>query len=522
MEKENLSNIWPILYFEADWPAKSYKFDFDIHLIKANNDILAILKKPESFDHGEAIHNFSGYTEWFLALPSPKPTEHVSSNKIGISFEDQLQQAIVDSFLLCLKLIRQTAAICPLEVRNVEFEGSSVDPDSFENALDDYFGINTDKPPVFKPESFHLGDLQFLTDLWSAIIKLRNLDRWSTWIYDEVFWADCDKQAGQGAVKKIVDAIMSSPSYLELSEEELKQHRKHWTASINEALDKGDQFFHDLYKDSLEKVLSAYRDLKTFNPLTIKTYTNHPSTKKTVYHIGIHNKNLALKIEAFANTRASYVLHKPVQKISYLNGLYDSEGGVDFNLYNGRMKHTIRFDSYNLKLINDVKKMLSDFDINVNVSAANKLKGGYRLNIVKKQDVVRFDNTFFFSIDRKQKKLKEMVIYCKKFHKKGKTLPVKESKIVEKFLQYNSVNKVSKSLGICKQAVVRVLVEQLSYKGYIDNIKLKTSIKDKKCRCKKCHEEFGSILEGRYHIKCKHNGGFLSKKTRKMLELVDI
>jgi hypothetical protein len=254
MEKENLSNIWPILYFEADWPAKSYKFDFDIHLIKANNDILAILKKPESFDHGEAIHNFSGYTEWFLALPSPKPTEHVSSNKIGISFEDQLQQAIVDSFLLCLKLIRQTAAICPLEVRNVEFEGSSVDPDSFENALDDYFGINTDKPPVFKPESFHLGDLQFLTDLWSAIIKLRNLDRWSTWIYDEVFWADCDKQAGQGAVKKIVDAIMSSPSYLELSEEELKQHRKHWTASINEALDKGDQFFHDLYKDSLEKV----------------------------------------------------------------------------------------------------------------------------------------------------------------------------------------------------------------------------------------------------------------------------
>ena len=251
MEK---GNIWPILYFEADWPAESYKFDFDIHLIKANDDILAILKKPESFDHGEAIHNFSGYTEWFLALPSPKPTEHVSSNKIGISFEDQLQQAIVDSFLLCLKLIRQTAAICPLEVRNVEFEGSSIDPDSFENALDDYFGTNTDKPPVFKPESFHLGDLQLLTDLWSAIIKLRNLDRWSTWIYDEVFWADCDKQAGQGAVKKIVDAIMSSPAYLELSEEELKQHRKHWTASINEALDKGDQFLHDLYKDSLEKV----------------------------------------------------------------------------------------------------------------------------------------------------------------------------------------------------------------------------------------------------------------------------
>ena len=254
MEKENLSNIWPILYFEADWPAESYMFDFDIHLIKANDDILAILKKPESFDHGEAIHNFSGYTEWFLALPSPKPTEHVSPSKVGISFGDQLQWAIVESFLLCLKLIRQTAAICPLKVSNVEFEEASIDPDSFENGLDDYTGINTDKSPVFMPESFRLGDLQILTDLWSAIIKLRKLDHWSTWIYDEVFWADCDKQAGQGAVKKIVDAIMSSPAYLELSEEELKQHRKHWTASFKEALGKGDQFLHDLYKDSLEKV----------------------------------------------------------------------------------------------------------------------------------------------------------------------------------------------------------------------------------------------------------------------------
>ncbi len=198
--------------------------------------------------------DFSGNTEWFLSLPSPKPTEHVPPSKIGISFDGQLQQAIVDSFLLCLKLIRQTAAICPLEVRNVEFEGASIDPDSFENALDDYFGINTDKPPVFMAESFHLGDLQLLTDLWSAIIKLRKLDRWSTWIYDEVFWADCDKEAGQIAVKTIVDAIMSSPTYFELSKEERKKNRKHWTAKFKEALGRGDQFLQELYKESLEKI----------------------------------------------------------------------------------------------------------------------------------------------------------------------------------------------------------------------------------------------------------------------------
>ncbi len=257
MEKGYSSTIWPVLYFKADWPGEEYKFDFDVRLIKASEEILAIVgnvQSPAWANNNKAMCDFSGNTEWFLALPSPKPTEHVSPSKIGISFEDQLQQAIVDSFLLCLKLTRQTAAICPLVVRDVEFEGASIGPDSFENALDDYFGINTDQPKVFMPESFRLGDLQLLTDLWSAIIRLRNLDRWSTWIYDEVFWADCDKQAGHGAVKKIVDAIMSSPTYLELSEEERKQHRRQWTASCSEALDKGDQFLHDLYKDSLEKV----------------------------------------------------------------------------------------------------------------------------------------------------------------------------------------------------------------------------------------------------------------------------
>jgi len=251
MEEENLSNIWPILYFEADWPSESYKFDFNVRLIKANQDILSILEKTESYDHGEAILNFSGYTEWFLALPPPKPTEHVSPSKIGISFEDQLQQLIVDSFLLCLKLIRQTAAICPLKVRNVEFEGSSINPDSFENALDDYFGVNTDKAPVFMPESFHLGDLQLLTDLWSAVIKLRKLDRWSTVVYKEEFFAACDKEAGEDAVKRVVDAIMSSPDYLECSEKEQRQHREKWTASLREMLGKGG--LHDFYRDSFEE-----------------------------------------------------------------------------------------------------------------------------------------------------------------------------------------------------------------------------------------------------------------------------
>jgi hypothetical protein len=253
MKKKNLYNLWPILYFDADWPAESYSsFDFDVRLVKANDDILAILKKPESYDHGEAMYAFSGYTEWFLALPSPKPTEHVSSSEIGISFEVQLQQAIVDSFLLCLKLIRQTAATCPLKVRNVKIEDEGIDLDTFENALDDYHGINTDKPTVFMPESFHLEDLHLLTELWSSIIELRKLGYWANRIYKEEFFAACDKEAGEDVVKEIVDSIMSSPVYLGLPSGELKKHRKFWRASCKEALVKGQ--LDEFLRKSFEKV----------------------------------------------------------------------------------------------------------------------------------------------------------------------------------------------------------------------------------------------------------------------------
>ena len=257
MGKENLSNIWPILYFEADWPAESYPFDFDVRLIKANEEILEIVGNVESPAWGcnnKAMCDFSGNTEWFLSLPSPKPTEHVSSNEIGISFENQLQQKLVDSFLLCLKLIRQTNAICPLKINNVELAGESIDPGSFSDALDkeDYFGVSTDSSEAYMPESFQLGDLQLLTDLWPATIKLRNLGYWANQVYKEEFFAACDKEAGEDVVKKIVDVIMSSPACLELSDEERRQHEKQYTASFREAIRKGE--WTEFYKDSFEKV----------------------------------------------------------------------------------------------------------------------------------------------------------------------------------------------------------------------------------------------------------------------------
>jgi hypothetical protein len=120
----------------------------------------------------------------------------------------------------------------------------------------DFYGINSDKPPVYATETFKIGDLQLITDLWSAIIKLRKLDSWKKLINTEEFFAACDKKAGEDAARKILDIIMSHPAYLEFSKEERKQHKELWAASVKEATNKGEEFFcsKEFYKDSFQKV----------------------------------------------------------------------------------------------------------------------------------------------------------------------------------------------------------------------------------------------------------------------------
>lgn len=253
MEKENLSTIWPMLYFKADWPSKCYNFDLGIQLIRAEKPILDEITEfgTNCWSANESGRlNFLFNTNWFLAMHHPQVHEHISVNEIGMSFVDSLQMAIIESFLMTLQLVRSTAAICPFKFPTEIREDSIVDVDT----TDDFCGINSDKPPVYSPETFEIGDLQLLMFLWSALIKLRKLDYWKDLINKEEFFAACDKEAGEDSVKKIVDAIMSSPAYLEFSEEERRHHIKQWTASFREAIGKGDQLPNELYKDSFEKV----------------------------------------------------------------------------------------------------------------------------------------------------------------------------------------------------------------------------------------------------------------------------
>jgi len=261
MGKEYSSTIWPILYFKADWPAKSYNFDLGVQVIKADKTTLEEITEW-SIDNNCWLSNIQGAdnmrwnTDWFLAMHCPEVTEHVSMNEIGMSFADRLQESIEESFLITLQLVRSTAAICPYEFP------ANIQEDSIDEV--DSTGIiwglpSSDKPPVYLPETFEISDLQLLRDLWSAILNLRKLDFVVKLCNKEEFFVECDKKAGEDATKRMVDFIMSHPACLAFSEEERKEHEEKWTSSIGVAEDKG-EWWHEYYKESFQKIFSGKLD----------------------------------------------------------------------------------------------------------------------------------------------------------------------------------------------------------------------------------------------------------------------
>ncbi len=258
MEKENLSTIWPILYFKADWPSKSYNFDLGVQLIKADKTTLEEITEIGNncwLSNPAGADDMRDNTDWFLAIHCPELTEHISVNEIGMSFVDSLQIAITESFLITLQLVRSTSAICPFKFPAEISEDSIVDVDT----SDDFCWINSDKPTVYLPETFRIGEDQLITDLWSALIKLRKLDYWANRISKEEFFADLDKKTGEDATKRMVDFLMSHPAYLDFSEEERKQHKEKWTDSIKEAKDKG-EWWQEYYKKSFQKIFSEIQE----------------------------------------------------------------------------------------------------------------------------------------------------------------------------------------------------------------------------------------------------------------------
>ncbi len=245
MKNENLSNIWPILYFKADWPSNSYNFDLGVKIIKADESILDKDARIDDFGSNVGgLEDFIENTDWLLVVRYIEVDKHISVNKKDMSFFiDSLEQAIKESFLMSLQLVRSTEAICPFRFLGKLSEDCIEDLNNPEGSFlwkseGGRLMINSDRPPVYLPETFEIGDLQILTDLWSAIIKLRNLDFSKKQINTEEFFAACDKEASKNAEKKEDDFFMALGCSEDVSEEERKRGG----------------FRKDFYKDSIQNV----------------------------------------------------------------------------------------------------------------------------------------------------------------------------------------------------------------------------------------------------------------------------
>lgn len=261
MQNREKVRIWPIVYFQADWASKSYSFDLDIRLIRADKEVLDSEWGTPSLAFAQnppAVSDLYDNTEWFLTLPVPKPTEHVSIREIGMSFENELQEAIVDSFLMCLRLIRRTPAILPVGLK-AETVGDDIDPESIGE--EDYYWVRTERPPVYMPQSFQLGDLQLLTELWASIIRLRKLDSWANQVYKEEFFAKLDKKAVEDAHHEFLEMLLSHPA---ADDPELKEALR---SMARQAKNEGGEWWHKYYSECFRRAFKAEED-ETFSNRT--------------------------------------------------------------------------------------------------------------------------------------------------------------------------------------------------------------------------------------------------------------
>lgn len=196
-------SVYPIFHFDAPWEHDTLgHLALDVRLIRADDACLGQLKDHLSgaplVDDWLFDPKYSA-VRWLLALRVPQAHDHVPAQDIGFSFTDRVEDAIVASFVACLKVLRSTPAICPLSYFG------KVSASTVEILGHPPWDCQTlaDAPRCDWPEEFTEEDLLLLPDVWSGMVNLRHLDIWMTAPFQEQFFAMIDRAAKSVAEKKV-------------------------------------------------------------------------------------------------------------------------------------------------------------------------------------------------------------------------------------------------------------------------------------------------------------------------------
>jgi hypothetical protein len=194
--------LYPIFHFDAPWEHDTMRhLALDVRLIRADDACLGQLK-----DHLNGAPLVDDWlfdpkysaVRWLLALRVPQAHDHVPAQDIGFSFTDRVEDAIVASFVACLKVLRSTPAICPLSYFG------KVSASTVEILGHPPWDCQTlaDAPRCDWPEEFTEEDLLLLPDVWSGMVNLRHLDIWMTAPFQEQFFARLDRAAKDKAERE--------------------------------------------------------------------------------------------------------------------------------------------------------------------------------------------------------------------------------------------------------------------------------------------------------------------------------
>jgi hypothetical protein len=196
--------IYPIFHFDAPWEHQRIgHLALDVRLIPADDSCLRQLKEhcDESLVSDSKNWFFDpehGIVHWLLALRVPEGIDHVPVQDIGFSFTERVEDAIATSFLVCLKVLHSTPAICPIsffgQVRGAAIELLGHPPWEFHTT-----GY---APRCDWPEEFTEDDLRLLRDLWSGMVNLRKLDTWMTAPFQELFFQRLSNAAKEKAERE--------------------------------------------------------------------------------------------------------------------------------------------------------------------------------------------------------------------------------------------------------------------------------------------------------------------------------
>jgi hypothetical protein len=217
-----LWSVWPLIYFDPQWSGSAYDcFGLGVKLVRAGSDALDAMKRsvgPNARFPGHYV--FDSDVHWLLAIPVGKEFEYVESSRIEVSTREEVACALASTFVLCLRLLRQTPAVCPVWF-DAEVDGDEVRDISGSMDYEDP-SLDWDRPDVMvgdeAPEAFQESDLVVLAEVWDRLVTCFSLADLLAKGQSEAFWQAIDGKATrdvQGPLRAQLAQITDDPQRAE-------------------------------------------------------------------------------------------------------------------------------------------------------------------------------------------------------------------------------------------------------------------------------------------------------------------